>query len=202
MELTRRDAAAALAALGIGGAAAAGVREWRRASSSGDGAPGSADGAPGEGSAVSDAAVRDALVAVAEVVYPSEVEGVAAFVESFLSGRLVDPERAAAATDFERDHDAGLREAVATLNDRAASWYDAPVAELTPDDRDRLLREVGADTAEAAPDGTDAERVRYYVVNELLLALYASPTGGELVGIENPQGHPGGTDSYRRGPSR
>jgi hypothetical protein len=43
--------------------------------------------------------------------------------------------------------------------------------------------------------------VRYYVVNELLLALYASPTGGELVGIENPQGHPGGTASYQQGPS-
>ncbi|GAB3417957.1 hypothetical protein GCM10027435_17290 [Haloparvum alkalitolerans] len=198
MELTRRDAAAALAALGVGGAAAAGVREWRRGSTR--------DGSGGGGSSgdalASDVAVRDALVAVAEVVYPSEVEGIAAFVESFLSGRLLDPERAADATAFEREHDAGVRETVATLNDLAVSWYDAPVAELSPDDRDRLLREVGADTAEAAPDGTDAERVRYYVVNELLLALYASPTGGELVGIENPQGHPGGTDSYQRGPAR
>ncbi|MEA5408870.1 hypothetical protein VB773_15715 [Haloarculaceae archaeon H-GB2-1] len=55
-------------------------------------------------------------------------------------------------------------------------------------------------TAEPNPDGTTAERVRYYLVNEPLYALYASPTGGTLVGIENPQGHPGGTESYQRGP--
>jgi hypothetical protein len=42
--------------------------------------------------------------------------------------------------------------------------------------------------------------VRYYVVNELLYALYTSPTGGELVGIENPQGHPGGHESYQHEP--
>ncbi|WP_058366905.1 gluconate 2-dehydrogenase subunit 3 family protein [Haloparvum sedimenti] len=191
MELTRRDAAAALAAFGVGGVGAAGVREWRQSSAEGS------EDAP----VASDTAVRDALVAVAEVVYPSEVEGVPSFVESFLSGRLVDPDDAAGASEFERAHDAGLREAVTTLNDLAASWYDAPVADLPPSDRDGLLREVGADTAEASPDGTDAERVRYYVVNELLLALYASPTGGELVGIENPQGHPGGTDTYQRGPT-
>jgi hypothetical protein len=59
---------------------------------------------------------------------------------------------------------------------------------------------LGVRTAEPDPDGTDVERVRYYVVNELLFALYSSPTGGELVGLENPQGHPGGIDSYRRGP--
>jgi len=54
--------------------------------------------------------------------------------------------------------------------------------------------------ADENPDGTAAERVRFFVVNELLLALYASPTGGELVGIENPQGYAGGAESYQRGP--
>jgi len=73
------------------------------------------------------------------------------------------------------------------------------VGDLSVADRDSLLREVGADTAPPDPDGTNAERVRFYVVNELLYALYTSPTGGELVGIENPQGHPGGTDTYQRG---
>ena len=89
---------------------------------------------------------------------------------------------------------------MAELNDRAEAWYGAPFAALPVEDRDSLLREVGADTAEEDPAGTTAERVRYYVVNDLLMALYASPTGGELVGIENPQGHPGGTDNYQRGP--
>ena len=132
----------------------------------------------------------ETLVAVAAVVYPDEVTGLEAFVDAYARRR--------AATDDE--HARGVRAAVAELNDRAEAWYGAPFAALSADDRDSLLREVGADTAEEDPAGTTAERVRYYVVNDLLMALYASPTGGELVGIENPQGHPGGIDSYRRGP--
>ncbi len=175
MELSRRDAVAALAAIGVGGGAAAlAARESR---------PGDdADHGP-----VPDVAT---LVAAAEVVYPSEVTGLEAFVETYA-------ERRAAADGA---HARGIREAARTVDDRARSWYDAPFADLPADDRDALLREVGADTADPAPDGTTAERVRYYLVNDLLLALYASPTGGELVGLENPQGHPGGTESYRRGP--
>ncbi|MFC7007219.1 gluconate 2-dehydrogenase subunit 3 family protein [Halalkalicoccus salilacus] len=172
MELTRRDALVALGAVGAG-TAAIGVREFGDSESGG-----------------SDERVRRTLVAAAEVVYPSELSGTAAFVETFLEGRL----------DRE-SHAAGLRDAVGELDELAAEWYDEEFAALSPDERDRLLREVGAHTAEEAPDGTTAERVRYYVVNELLLALYSSPTGGELVGLENPQGHPGGIDSYRRGPS-
>jgi hypothetical protein len=60
---------------------------------------------------------------------------------------------------------------------------------------------MGVHTADPDSEGTDPERVRFHVVNELLYALYTSPTGGELVGIENPQGYPGGTASYREGPA-
>jgi hypothetical protein len=42
--------------------------------------------------------------------------------------------------------------------------------------------------------------VRHLVVNDLLYALYASPTGARLAGLENPPGHPGGIESYREGP--
>jgi hypothetical protein len=42
--------------------------------------------------------------------------------------------------------------------------------------------------------------VRYYVVDELLYAFYASPVGGGMAGIENPPGYPGGTESYQEGP--
>lgn len=171
MELSRRDAMAALGALGVG-AAAVGVRERT----------GSKDEEP-------EARVRETLVAAAEVVYPSEVSGVSEFVETFLTGRLDDDA-----------HAEGLRAAVSDLDDAATEWYDGRFSALSPADRDRLLREIGADTAEEKPAGTTAERVRYYVVNELLLALYSSPTGGKLVGIENPQGHPGGIESYRQGP--
>lgn len=174
MELTRRDALVALGAVGTGTAVVGlGVGELGGGSDETDGDR-----------------VRETLVAAAEVVYPSGLSGIEAFVGTFLEGRL----------DRE-DHAAGLREAVEELDELAVEWYDDRFARLSPKERDRFLREVGAHTAEESPDGTTAQRVRYYVVNELLLALYSSPTGGELVGLENPQGHPGGVESYRRGPT-
>jgi len=184
MQLTRRDAAAALAAVGAtGGVALAARRRADAPNGVGDAADGGGEG--GEG----DAAVRASMTAIATVLYPSEVDGVGPFVDRFLDGRLDGS-----------THAEGIRAAIGGIDDASRSWHGAPVADLPESDRDRLLREVGADTAEEDPDGTLAERVRYYVVNELLFALYASPTGGELVGLENPQGHPGGTESYRRGP--
>ncbi|HMB49881.1 MAG TPA: gluconate 2-dehydrogenase subunit 3 family protein [Natronoarchaeum rubrum] len=185
MELTRRDAVAALAA--VGGTGAIGLAGLLDEPPS---APSEADQSDEEGTgAPDDAEIEATLVATAEVVYPSEVSGVETFVGTFLSGRL------------DRDaHAAGMGRAVADLDELATDWYDDRFAALDPAERDSFLRELGADIAEEDPVGTTAERVRYYVVNEVLLALYASPTGGELVGIENPQGHPGGQASYQRGP--
>jgi hypothetical protein len=181
MELTRRDATAALAAIGATGGVALGVRRTTDA-----GADGAVDGTEG---LPDDEAVRETMAAIAAAVYPDAVSGIDAFVGGFLDGRLDGSA-----------HGEGIRAAVAELESTARSWYDAPVADLPVADRDELLRGLGTDTAEEHPHGTTAERVRYYVVNELLLALYASPTGGELVGIENPQGYAGGAESYTRGP--
>ena len=184
MKLTRRDAAAALAAIGATGGVALGVRRATDA-----GAVGEADTELDGDGLPDDETVRTAMTAVAEAVYPDAVSGIDAFVDGFLAGRLDGS-----------SHDAGIRAAVADVESAARSWYGAPVAGLPPSERGDVLRELGADTAEENPQGTTAERVRYYVVNELLLALYASPTGGELVGIENPQGYAGGAESYRQGP--
>jgi len=190
MELTRRDAAAALAAVGATGGVALGVRRATDDGAAGDDSgDGDADASWNGDGPPDDEAVREAMTAVAGVVYPEAVSGVDAFVGSFLDGRLDGSA-----------HAEGIRTAVAEVESAARSWYDAPVADLSPAERDELLRELGADTAEEDPDGTTAEGVRYYVVNELLLALYSSPTGGELVGIENPQGYAGGAESYQRGP--
>lgn len=173
MRLTRRDAVAALAAIGATGGVALGVdRLGGQRESSSD-----------------DEHVQAVMTAVAAVVYPDEVSGIDEFVDRFLEGRLDDSPHAAA-----------IRDVIAELDRLARSWQGGPVEELSVEAIDQLLREVGADTADEDPTGTTAERVRYYVVNELLLALYTSPKGGELVGIENPQGHPGGIESYRRGP--
>jgi len=172
MELTRRDVLAALAAAGAGGAAGAGAHTLFE------------DGDP-----VGDHEVAT-LVAVAGVVYPSGVEGVESFVREYSAGRFADrPEYAT-----------GVADAVAALDDYARHWHDADFAALDRATREETLSGMEADVADPAPDGAARERVRYYLVNELLYALFSTPTGGELAGIENPQGHPGGTGSYQRGP--
>jgi hypothetical protein len=174
MELTRRDALAALAAGGIavGGGAAALALE-------------------GESAGLGDHE-RETLVAVARVVYPSELEGVESFVRTYLEGRAAE----------DPDYVEGVGEAVRTLDESGRDWFDGSFLDLDPETRDRLLRELGVDEADPDPTGFPGSRVRYYLVNELLYALYTSPTGGRLAGIENPQGHPGGVTSYRRGPDR
>ena len=193
MELTRRDAVAALAAVGATGAAVlAGERAIDHAAGNADdrGRGERAAGSTADGEDHADAeTVRTTMRAVATVVYPDELSGIDTFLERYLDGRLDGGHHALA-----------LRQTVADLEELAEAWYGDSVAALPAADRDSLLREVGADTAEEDPDGTTAERVRYYVVNDLLLALYASPTGSELVGLENPRGHPGGITSYARGP--
>jgi hypothetical protein len=178
MELTRRDAIAALSGAGIvlGSGAAALARETL---------PDSDPNLPSTDETV------EALVLTAEVVYPSDVENVREFVEAFAVGRLRE----------RPDHRQETRTALDDLNAHARIAFEADYASLSAADRETVLTEAGVDTAEPDPGGTTAERVRYYLVNDVLYALYTSPTGGELVGIENPQGHPGGTTTYRRGPN-
>jgi len=197
MELTRRDALAALAAGGAATGAALSVEgglveaPTHEDPSTG---PGSEDpttdaGTEDEpGEQALDDHERDVMVAIARVVYPSELDGIGGFVRAYVDGRR------------DLEYVSGAGEAIATLDDLGEEWHGGRLLDLDPESRDALLREVGADTAEPDPDGSPAERVRYYLVNELLVALYASPTGGELVGIENPQGHPGGLASYQQGP--
>ncbi|MFB6157168.1 MAG: gluconate 2-dehydrogenase subunit 3 family protein [Haloferacaceae archaeon] len=175
MRLTRRDALAALAAAGVAGGGGAVLLSER----DGEDANGPLGGR-----------VTDTLVAAAEVLYPSEVEGVGTFVRRYARARAED----------RPEHAAGVAAAAGYLDEYAEAWHGQRFAALDPATRDDALRRMGADDVDPDPSGSDAERVRYYVVNELLFALYASPTGGKLVGIENPQGHPGGLASYQRGP--
>jgi len=176
-ELTRRDALAALASVGI----ATGVTAFTW-DSLGD--------APDERPVDMTDHDRELLDAIAGAVYPSEVSGVPEFVETYVVGRVRD----------DPDRLTGIVEGVRYVDSYAEEWYDTPYLELSADRRLTVLKAMGAAATEPAPDGSDVERLRFYVVNELLYALYTSPTGGKLVGLENPQGYPGGTDSYRRGP--
>jgi hypothetical protein len=171
MELTRRDVLAALAAAGAAGAGGAVLLS------------------ESDSDAIGEHEV-ETLVAVASVVYPSEVEGVESFVRDYSVNRVRDrPEYAQ-----------GIAAAVAALDDYTQSWHDADFASLDRSTRESALDGMNVDVADPVPDGADRERIRYYIVNELLYALFTTPTGGELAGIENPQGHPGGTTSYQRGP--
>lgn len=178
-QLSRRDALAALAAGGIAVVGGAAALRWDPSIFDDDELT------------VGERDVRT-LVAVAEVVYPSEVVGISEFVEAYTVGRLRD----------QSADDRGVADATRTLDSYAREWYDASYAALPPSTRDSVLHEMTVHQVDPDPDGLDPERVRYYVVNELLYALYTSPTGGRLVGIENPQGHPGGIDSYQRGPGQ
>ena len=187
MELTRRDALAALSAVGatVGGSVLAARFDPPRADD-GSGADPAGDDTGTEVSLSTD--LLDLLDAVAEVVYPDGVGERRAFVDSYVVGRVTD--RPA--------YREGLREAAAQLDAVARDWHDAPYADLDVDTRDRILRNLGVETADPDPKGPLTDRIRFYVVNDLLFAFYSSPTGGRLVGIENPIGHPGGTESYQR----
>ena len=174
-ELDRRDVLKALGAAGITVGGGAALLEWTDDES---------------GEAIVTDHERRTLHAVATTVYPSEVSGVESFVDGYMSRRLrADTPRTDAVVD-----------ALAALDSYAQEWEGDDFRDLEPSKRDETLRAMGVDQADPIPDGAPRERVRYYLVNELVYGLYSSPTGGELVGIENPQGHPGGTQSYQQPP--
>lgn len=177
MELTRRDAIAVLAATGVAGGGAVLV-----ASDRGRG-PESDDG--DESSGTSDA-ITETATALTPVLYPDEVTDAGEFVRTYVEGR----------TENDADHRSGMVDAVAALDDYANEEHGETVPELSVEQRNQLLVDLGLDRVQPDPDGSDLERIRFYLVNDLLYALFSSPTGGELVGAENPPGHPGGLDSY------
>jgi len=193
--LSRRDALAALAAAGIAGGGAYALTRDSDDETGGATEENENGTDTGSGDTTPPDPLEErhveVLIAVADVLYPSELDGIEPFVSEFAHGRAT----------AQPDHAEGIADAVAYVDEWTDSWFDEDFVALDPADRESALDQMGVRTADPDPDGSEAERVRYYVVNELLFALYASPTGGELVGIENPQGHPGGIESYRRGPS-
>ncbi|MDQ2072195.1 gluconate 2-dehydrogenase subunit 3 family protein [Haloarcula sp. NS06] len=188
-ELTRRDALKALGAAGVTVAGGAAALAWDR--SGDDDTADSAEDGTGRSESEFGDHEREAYRAVAAIVYPSEVAGVQEFVDSYVAGRVeADPERATEMASAVADLDAYTRE-----------WEDTVFTALDTETQEETLRGMGVSVSDPDPHGDPRHRVRYYLVNDLLFALYSSPTGGELVGIENPQGYPGGTSSYQQPPS-
>jgi hypothetical protein len=190
MELTRRDALVAAVGTGVG------VGGGGVALSIGFSKPnGEASGSASDAGKEVDGEIAATFVAVAHAIYPDTLSGIEEFVRTYVTTQF--------GPDGEKPDDRreATRESARELDALAASWHDASVADLDPGTVDALLREIGVDVAEADRSGTIAQRLRFHVVNELHYALFTSPTGGTLVGIENPIGHPGGARSYQREPS-
>jgi hypothetical protein len=170
MRLTRRDAIAALAVLGVGSAVLGRVDDTDPSTER----------------------IVATMVATSELVYPSSVQVDAEFVRTYLLGRRHAQER----------YDRAVTDAVTELDRAARRKFGQSFRSLSPDRRDVVLRALGVDRAISNPDGTTPQRIRYYLVHELLYALYTSPVGGRLLNMENPPGHPGGRDAYQRGPDQ
>lgn len=171
MELTRRDALAALAATGITGGTALHYTD------------------DGDSRGSSDVIVETATT-LAPIVYPSEVTDAKEFVRTYVIGRIRDDEA----------YRTAMADAVEALDTFANEEYDTSFRNLSPDRGDELLTGMRLEQISPDPDGSDRSKIRFYLVNELLYALFSSPTGGELVGTGNPPGHPGGLESYQGEP--
>ena len=141
-----------------------------------------------EQAATLNAGTVQTLVAVAEVIYPSEVTEIPAFVTEYVRGLSALKKRA-------------MNAAVDDLRSHARSVTGTPFAELAVSERDGVLRTLGVARAVSGPRGTVPQRIRYHVVNQLLYGLYTTPKGSRLVGVRNPVGHPGGHGSYQDVPA-
>lgn len=119
------------------------------------------------------------VTAVAEVVYPSDVSSPESLIGGYLNNQ--PPDRLAE-----------IRGATRALDRQARRRYGESFAALSPDERETLLRELGVDRVGSDPDGTVSERVRHYLVDGALFALFTDASGGALLGVDNPRGYPGG----------
>jgi hypothetical protein len=129
-----------------------------------------------------------AATAVAEAVYPPSVPVDESFIETRVFGRI----------EPKPGHFDGLAAAIDTVDGYARARFGGSVTALSPGRRRGVLQSMGVTTVHPTADGTAAERVRYYLVNDLLYALFTSPLSSEWTGVDNPPGHPGGRDAYRR----
>jgi hypothetical protein len=132
------------------------------------------------------------VTAVAAVVYPSAVDVDERFVKTAVFGRIEPYE----------GHFDGLAAAVDTIERYTRPRFGVSFAALPLMQRHRILEEMGVYAVHATPHGTAAERIRYFLINDLLYALFTHPMGSELLGVHNPPGYFGGNELYQRGPSR
>ena len=173
MQLTRRDAIAAVAAGGFGAmivGRSGSIEDSPEAASSGD-------------VTLSDDEI-ETLMAATEFIYPSEVEATTSFVKAYTNTMGEERTR-------------GMRDALDLVESAAQRTFGTEFRSLPVEKREALFRRLNVGRAGSKMHGGDAERIRYYVVNGPLYALFTTPKGSQLFGIENPIGYPGGHESYQ-----
>ncbi|WP_435095234.1 gluconate 2-dehydrogenase subunit 3 family protein [Halorubrum sp. N11] len=134
----------------------------------------------------------DVMTAIAEAVYPSAVSVESSFIERRVFARI----------EPKPDHFENLLTAIEAVDSHARARFGGGVTEMSAAHRRKLLQSMGVTAVHPTADGSTVEQIRFYIVNELLYALFTSPVGGELMGIDNPPGYPGGREAYQRGPER
>ncbi|AUV81429.1 hypothetical protein C2R22_06980 [Salinigranum rubrum] len=128
--------------------------------------------------------------AVADAVYPPSISVDESFVERRVFGR-VEPTPG---------HFDELLDTIEVVDRYARTRFGSRVPALSPAARRQALQSMGVTAVHPTADGTTAERVRYYLVNDLLFALFTSPKSSERTGVDNPPGYPGGREAYQRPP--
>jgi hypothetical protein len=127
---------------------------------------------------------------MARAIYPSSFPVDESWVENRVFGRVEPTE----------GHFDQLVAAIEAIDAHARARFGGPVTSLSEGYRRGVLQSMGVTEVHATADGTTAERVRFYLVNDLLYVLLTAPESSDLTGIVNPPGHPGGTDVYKQGP--
>lgn len=172
LELTRRDALVALSGGAAVGLGALAVSERTES--------GPVDG-------TLDDTATSTLLALAEAIYPGAVTPTTEFVSTYVETHGQQRQRQ-------------IAEAIDRLDAGSRRFTGDGFADLPAQKRTVVLERLGVSRAQSDPDGSVPERIRYHLVDSLLYVLFSSPTGSELVGIENPTGHPGGYESLTRTP--
>lgn len=90
-----------------------------------------------------------------------------------------------------------MKQTISDLNGYTVDANGEPFYEISSgSEKISILSSLGVENAKSDSTGGIPSRVRYYLVNGLLYALFTTPKGSKLVGIDNPRGYPGGFATY------
>lgn len=128
----------------------------------------------------------DMLIAVAEIIYPPESSP-----ESFV------PQYTDTLWDRRKRE---MARVLNELNLYTKARYGESFATSPRQTREVIFQHLGIDRTYGHPNGTFPERLRFHVINQLLLGFFSTPVGSRLVGVTNPVGHPGDYRAYRQAP--